>query len=202
METACSSETSLSVYNSIWCHNEEDENPNNYPSEKLKIYFHFISNNYCSNDNVADWAVSTRRKGKHVPTKAHPTIEGRPLLGNRLVNTYHSNEWRTIGRPLLGNAWVDTPDNNTWNPSLSNWCVFCWWSVPILCKKKWRLFENPCGGGVEYLHRDLTSRRRRRKGSLESETVKYGLKSQGTRTREWLRWRWPVATVNDRPVLR
>jgi hypothetical protein len=28
------------------------------------------------------------------------------------------------------------------------------------------------GGGVEYLHRDLASRRRRRKGSLESETVK------------------------------
>jgi hypothetical protein len=38
----------------------------------------------------------------------------RALLGNRLVNTYHSNECATIGRPMIGNAWVDTPDNNTW----------------------------------------------------------------------------------------
>jgi hypothetical protein len=42
--------------------------------------------------------------------------------------------------------------------------------------------RHPCGGGVEYLHRDPASRRRRRKGSLKSETVKYGHKSQGTRT--------------------
>jgi hypothetical protein len=32
-------------------------------------------------------------------------------------------------------------------------------------------------------------------GSLESETVKYGRKSHGTRTREWPRW------LNHRPVL-
>jgi hypothetical protein len=42
----------------------------------------------------------------------------------------------------------------------------------------------PCGGGVEYLHRSPASRRRRQKGSLESERVKYGLESHGTRTRE------------------
>jgi hypothetical protein len=39
------------------------------------------------------------------------------------------------------------------------------------------------------------------KGSLESETVKYGHKSYGTRTRKWLRWREPVAIANDIPVL-
>jgi hypothetical protein len=61
--------------------------------------------------------------------------------------------------------------------------------------------RNPCGGGVEYLHRDPASRRRRRKGSLKSDTVKYGRKSQGARTREWLRWLGPAAIVNDRPVL-
>jgi hypothetical protein len=38
-------------------------------------------------------------------------------------------------------------------------------------------------------------------GSLESETVKCGRKSRGTRTSEWLRWRGPAATVNDRPIL-
>jgi hypothetical protein len=39
------------------------------------------------------------------------------------------------------------------------------------------------------------------KGSLKSETVKYGRKSQGTRTRERLRWQGSVAHTKDRPVL-
>jgi hypothetical protein len=39
------------------------------------------------------------------------------------------------------------------------------------------------------------------RGSLKFETVKYGLKFQGTRTRKWLRWRGPVAMANDIPVL-
>jgi hypothetical protein len=56
----------------------------------------------------------------------------------------------------------------------------------------------PCGGGVEYLHRDPASRR---KGSLISETVKYGRESQETRTRERLRWQEPAAYTKDRPIL-
>jgi hypothetical protein len=39
------------------------------------------------------------------------------------------------------------------------------------------------------------------KGSLKSETVKYGLKFQGTWTRERLRWQGPAAYTKDRPVL-
>jgi hypothetical protein len=39
------------------------------------------------------------------------------------------------------------------------------------------------------------------KGSLKSETVKYGHESQGTRTRERLRWQGPAAYTKDRPVL-
>jgi hypothetical protein len=39
------------------------------------------------------------------------------------------------------------------------------------------------------------------KGSLESETVKYGHESQGTLAGELLRWRAPAAILNDRPVL-
>jgi hypothetical protein len=39
------------------------------------------------------------------------------------------------------------------------------------------------------------------KGSLESETIKYGREFQGTRTRERLRWRGAAAIANDRPVL-
>jgi hypothetical protein len=39
------------------------------------------------------------------------------------------------------------------------------------------------------------------KGSLESETVKYGHESRGTQTRELLRWLGPAAIVNDRYIL-
>jgi hypothetical protein len=39
------------------------------------------------------------------------------------------------------------------------------------------------------------------KESLKSETVKYCRKSQGTRTRERLRWQGPVTHTTDRPVL-
>jgi hypothetical protein len=39
------------------------------------------------------------------------------------------------------------------------------------------------------------------KGSLESEIVKYGHVSYGTRTWKWLLWRGPAAIVNDKPVL-
>jgi hypothetical protein len=43
----------------------------------------------------------------------------------------------------------------------------------------------PCGGGAEYLHISPASRRGEEKRSLESEKVKYGRESHGTRTREW-----------------
>jgi hypothetical protein len=39
------------------------------------------------------------------------------------------------------------------------------------------------------------------KGSLKSETVKYDRESQGTRTRERLRWQGPAAHTKDRLVL-
>jgi hypothetical protein len=39
------------------------------------------------------------------------------------------------------------------------------------------------------------------KGSLKSETVKYGRKSQGIRTRERLRWQGPAPHTEDRAVL-
>jgi hypothetical protein len=48
---------------------------------------------------------------------------------------------------------------------------------------------------------DLASRRRRRKGSLRSETVKCGCESQGSRIRERLRWQGPAACKKDRPLL-
>jgi hypothetical protein len=38
-------------------------------------------------------------------------------------------------------------------------------------------------------------------GNLESETIKPGHESRGTRTWEWLRWRAPASIINDRPIL-
>jgi hypothetical protein len=38
-------------------------------------------------------------------------------------------------------------------------------------------------------------------GSLKSETVKYGSESQGTRTKERLRWQEPAAYAKYRPIL-
>jgi hypothetical protein len=40
-----------------------------------------------------------------------------------------------------------------------------------------------------------------KKRSLKTETVKYGHKIQGTRTRERLRWQGPAAYTKDSPVL-
>jgi hypothetical protein len=39
------------------------------------------------------------------------------------------------------------------------------------------------------------------KGSLISETVKYGCEYQGTRARERLLWQGPASYTKDRPVL-
>jgi hypothetical protein len=65
----------------------------------------------------------------------------------------------------------------------------------------WDISCITCGGGVEYLHRSPATHRRQRKGSHESETVKYGREYHGTCTRDWLRWRGPAAILNGRPVL-
>jgi hypothetical protein len=40
------------------------------------------------------------------------------------------------------------------------------------------------------------------KGSLKTETVKYGRESQGTRTRERLRWRGPAEHKKTNPLSR
>jgi hypothetical protein len=51
--------------------------------------------------------------------------------------------------------------------------------------------------------RDPASRRRRRKGSLKSETVKYGRDSLWSRTRERLHWQGSAAYTKDiRPLAR
>jgi hypothetical protein len=106
--------------------------------------------------------------------------------------------------------------------------VFCMRSVPRLYDGHERGQSLLHGGGFEYHHRSLASRKKRRKGnplpgaitgspcswgikirgpdppgsrSIESEAQKYGNESLGIRIREWLLWRLPAAILNGRPVL-
>jgi hypothetical protein len=136
-------------------------------------------------------------------------------------------EWRLAGKPKYSEktcpsailsttnpTWPDPckntgrhggkPVTNRLNYGAANPWIRC--SVhgrPKIIKHKEfaRQGSNLCGGGVEYLHHDPASHKRRWKGSLKSETVKYGLKSYGTRTQKWLCWRGPAAIVNDRLIL-
>jgi hypothetical protein len=75
------------------------------------------------------------------------------------------------------------------------------WMRASLYKEPCRLFRAyQCGGGVNtstVTLRVVGGNER----SLESETVKYGRESQGTRTRERLYWQGPPAYTKDRPVL-
>jgi hypothetical protein len=57
------------------------------------------------------------------------------------------------------------------------------------------------GGGVETSTVTLRVVGGDEKGSLKSETVKYGLETKGHQTQEGLHWRGPVAYTKDRPVL-
>jgi hypothetical protein len=59
--------------------------------------------------------------------------------------------------------------------------------------------NNPCGGGVEYLHLRVVGGDE--KESLKSEVVKYGREPQRTRTQERLRWQEPAAYTKNRRVL-
>jgi hypothetical protein len=69
------------------------------------------------------------------------------------------------------------------------------------CLAEQKSEDDPCGGGVEYLHCDPASRRRRWKGKSQIWDSKIRSKSQETRTRERLRWQGPAAHTKDRPVL-
>jgi hypothetical protein len=51
---------------------------------------------------VTDWVVARKQICKHIPMNSHPTIEGRPLLGNRLVTIHRTNDCATIDCFLWG----------------------------------------------------------------------------------------------------
>jgi hypothetical protein len=132
------------------------------------------------------------------------------LPGNSFINTSAGNNRREtvmymrstpskstdVGSLLSGNAALNIHPQQ-WET------VFSVGSVQrfIYTRNNTYIIRNPCGGGVEYLHRDPASRRRRRKGSLKYETVNYGHESQRNETRERLRWRGIAAYAKDTSVL-
>jgi hypothetical protein len=59
----------------------------------------------------------------------------------------------------------------------------------------------PCGRGSNNSTVTLRVVEGDEKGSLKSETVKYGHESKGIRTRKRLRWLGPAAYTKDRPIL-
>jgi hypothetical protein len=95
-----------------------------------------------------------------------------------------------------------------WRLCNTQQCSNCWKRC-FLCDSWWDYIMRtschygtwPCGGGFEYLHHILRVIGSDEKGSLKSETVKCGHKSQGTRTRERLHWRGPAVCTKDRSVL-
>jgi hypothetical protein len=84
-------------------------------------------------------------------------------------------------------------------------CVFCVaWSVPRIYKgnglKEYK--RNPCEGGVEYLHRDPASRKRRRKGKSQIwESKIWSRVPRGSDPRKTARARTSSIRTKDRPVL-
>jgi hypothetical protein len=119
-----------------------------------------------------------------------------PLLGNGLVNTFtRSNvphNWMPTARHWTSkHAFLMTEDN-----------VFS--GVPT--EELWEgTVRRQDGIRVEAGSNTSTMTLRvvggDKKGSLKSETVKYGHGSQGTQTQERLRWRGPAAYTKDRPIL-
>jgi hypothetical protein len=111
-------------------------------------------------------------KGTPIIKKSNPSLFNKGGTTKEEINkSWHwTNIWPWVPAGLDARS-----DRAGWLPAVS----YC---SALLCSA---VIES--GGGVEYLHRDPASRRRRRKGSLRSETVKYGRESQGTWTRESLR---------------
>jgi hypothetical protein len=103
------------------------------------------------------------------------------------------------GRPLLGNGWL-----NTFQVLRCQQIHVRCWAAVLVTRVITSVF-----GKTHWTNRTGTLRSTvtlrvvggNEKGNLDSETVKNGRESYGTRTREWLRWRLPAAIVNDRPVL-
>jgi hypothetical protein len=129
------------------------------------------------------------------PVAAKQTTKQHPLLGNTFLISRYT-------QPLLSNAFANR-HVPTEKIGVQEWTVFSTLSVTSVITEA-GLAEGVVSR-VEAGSNTPTITLRvvggDEKGSLESETVKYGRESHGTRIRKWLRWRGPAVIINDRPVL-
>jgi hypothetical protein len=136
------------------------------------------------------------------------------------VNTYSlisivayrsvAKQWLGKQRSLLGNA-RNNRTNGLYTPFLNNESVNTPKTMGVLLGNVFYVRFMQSGYEVEFTWESVESYVEARstlwvvggdeKGSLEFETVKYVCESHRIRTREWLPWRGPAATVNDRLVL-
>jgi hypothetical protein len=90
-----------------------------------------------------------------VPCRTAP----RSLIGSAAVNSSRQH----LIDALLGNVSVDAT-------IMQQWSKLCFPLVRLrVYRRDWNSCEvNSCGGGVEYLHRDPASRKRRRNGKSQT----------------------------------
>jgi hypothetical protein len=86
-------------------------------------------------------------------------------------------------RPLLKHTATQTQNKHIHIPNIHALCGIrthdpCFWASDQCLKKiiyraavSQRLRTNPCGGGVEYFHRDPASRKRRRNGTKKGRAI-------------------------------
>jgi hypothetical protein len=71
---------------------------------------------------------------------------------------------RNCQRVIIYNIWPWAPDGTRHQDLLTDWPSVAMWLWLWLDSRYYTLWDIPCGGGVEYLHRSPARRRRRRKG--------------------------------------
>jgi hypothetical protein len=129
-----------------------------------------------------------------------------PISMTYFINPSHQSMCLYVYSPIVARQWLGkllkrqrthTWKNNFWR---------CWFLYgPCHIKRQLTIISSQNYSRVEAESNTatvtLTVVGGDEKRSLESETVRYGHESHGTRTRKWLGWRGPAAVLNDRPVL-
>jgi hypothetical protein len=119
---------------------------------------------YC---NVTD-LMKALPGNSSVNTAQHATID-EPVLSMLLA----PSTGRTMGlcNLFLSNGSVNTLPRKRWRHQQQRRC-FPWGLCMVLIREVNAVAElNPCGGGVEYLHRDPASRKRRQNGAKKGRAI-------------------------------
>jgi hypothetical protein len=129
-----------------------------------------------------------REKGCVGKTQQHIQRQTRPLVREGALQKQYRNCQIVIAKYLvMSPRWGSTPKLTDWLTDRQSQCDFD--------------FDFDPSNGVPRATVTLRVVGGDEKGSLKSETAKYGREYQETRTRQRLRWQEPAAYTKDRPVL-